>query len=333
MGNLMIFSVVIPVYNVEKYLVECLDSILSQSFKDFEVLLIDDGSNDSSGEICDKYQDRFDNVRVIHKKNEGLISARREGYRHASGEYIINCDSDDYIEPDTLSSLYDVIKSSQPDMIIYNSYISCDGERSIFNEHLFSEGYVKKEQIFDMLLLNSQVNSLCMKTYKKELIDIEEDYSDFYNYNYGEDLLQSIPLVIKCNSIYYLDKQLYNYRIGSGMTYKYNNTRYWSFKEVYYKLKEALKIISVDEPDYKLSKFLVHVAYDAIHVNLEVGEYHENDVMKIVNDEEFREAYNLIRKSKYMRMFTKKQRIILEMIYFKFFIPLKVLFIIFGNNK
>ena len=98
----MLFSIVIPVYNVEQYLNECVDSILSQMNdinNDCEILLVDDGSTDGSGRRCDKYQrENSEIIKVFHKKNEGLLATRRFGYKKASGDYIINCDSDDMLE-------------------------------------------------------------------------------------------------------------------------------------------------------------------------------------------------------------------------------------------
>ena len=95
-------SIIIPVYNVEKYLHRCVDSILSQTFTDFELLLIDDGSNDKSGNICDEYTERDVRIRVFHKKNGGVSSARNLGLDKAKGEYVTFVDADDYLEPDTL---------------------------------------------------------------------------------------------------------------------------------------------------------------------------------------------------------------------------------------
>ena len=114
----MLFSIVIPVYNVEKYLDECMQSILLQVEtieNDCEILLIDDGSTDTSGRICDIYKDRYpDIVKVFHKPNEGLLATRRFGFKRVSGDYVINCDSDDLLEKGMLKSVksgYNIYKS------------------------------------------------------------------------------------------------------------------------------------------------------------------------------------------------------------------------------
>ena len=122
MNNNPKISIIVPVFNVENYLHRCIDSILVQTFKDFEVILVDDGSKDNSGKICDKFCEENSNMKVIHKKNEGLISARRIALEMSSGDYCVFCDSDDFLEKNALEELHNVISSKNPDLIIYNAY-------------------------------------------------------------------------------------------------------------------------------------------------------------------------------------------------------------------
>ena len=103
----MFFSVVIPVYNVEKYLSQCVDSILAQSFTDYELILVDDGAKDNSGKICDEYAQKDSRVKVIHKENGGLVSARQAGIKMAVGEYVFHLDGDDAVCENALESAYD----------------------------------------------------------------------------------------------------------------------------------------------------------------------------------------------------------------------------------
>ena len=102
-------SVIVPVYNTEKYLSRCINSILAQSFDDYEMILVDDGSTDNSGLFLDEYVNRDPRIRVIHKENGGVSSARNVGIKKAVGEYIMFCDSDDYVDPDWCRVLYDTI--------------------------------------------------------------------------------------------------------------------------------------------------------------------------------------------------------------------------------
>lgn len=114
----MFFTVIVPVYNVETYLRECIDSILSQSFRNYELILVDDGSTDMSGEICDKFASIDNRVHVIHKRNGGLSDARNTGIAKAKGKYVLFVDSDDYIEAGTLDNFYGFLKDSDKDVLI-----------------------------------------------------------------------------------------------------------------------------------------------------------------------------------------------------------------------
>ena len=113
-------SVIVPVYNVEKYLHRCIDSILAQSFTDFELLLVNDGSKDKSGEICDEYAAKDSRVRVFHKENGGVTSARKLGFDSSVGEYVLFVDSDDYLDKDGIASLVS-LSDDDVDIIIGDS--------------------------------------------------------------------------------------------------------------------------------------------------------------------------------------------------------------------
>ena len=108
-------SVIVPVYNVEKYLKQCLDSIVDQTLEDLEIVLVDDGSVDSSGTICDEYAKEHSNIRVIHKLNGGLGSARNEGMRKARGKYIGFVDSDDYVSEKMYETLWNLAETNEAD--------------------------------------------------------------------------------------------------------------------------------------------------------------------------------------------------------------------------
>ena len=121
-------SVIVPVYKTEAYLNRCVDSLLAQTFQDFEVLLIDDGSPDRSGEICDEYARQDSRIRVFHKENGGVSSARQYGMDHAQGEYTIHADPDDWVEPTMLEELYRKAKEEDADMVICDFYYERQGK-------------------------------------------------------------------------------------------------------------------------------------------------------------------------------------------------------------
>ena len=150
----MLISIVVPVYNVEKYINACIDSILSQSFKDYEIILVDDGSTDKSGKICDSYQNNNKNIRVIHQVNGGLSDARNTGIKEASGEYLLFIDSDDYIAEEALKNIVLCLKrqNRQIDLMFLEAikiYPDNTSER-------MGDGYQEK-------YINGQSKALCMQ--------------------------------------------------------------------------------------------------------------------------------------------------------------------------
>ena len=152
-------SVIVPVYNVEKYLEKCIDSILSQTFKNFEIILVDDGSTDSCGIICDEYE-RLDNrVKVIHKINGGLSSARNSGLEIASGEYVAFVDSDDWIDKNMYQELYNEAKKNNADIVQCKFIKAKDENVSIYNNE-FNE----VEVIGNLDALCNLYNERCIET-------------------------------------------------------------------------------------------------------------------------------------------------------------------------
>lgn len=126
-----LISVVVPIYNVEKYLRKCIDSILSQSYANLEIILVDDGSPDNSGEICDEYANRDHRIKVIHKENGGLSSARNAGLDVCTGEYISFIDSDDFVSPYFIQALYSAAEKYDADVTTYNWYFSFSDENEV----------------------------------------------------------------------------------------------------------------------------------------------------------------------------------------------------------
>ncbi len=134
----MRFSIIIPIYNVEKYLEKCLDSVVKQSYKDYEIILIDDGSTDKSGEIADGYKTNYRNkdITVIHQKNRGLAGARNKGLDTAKGEWIIFVDSDDYISTDAIERISNYIDKNSSDLYSFNSVL-IDEDDKIISKQIF----------------------------------------------------------------------------------------------------------------------------------------------------------------------------------------------------
>lgn len=137
MDNAGLISVIIPVYNVEKYLRQCVDSVLNQTYTSIEIILVDDGSTDRSGEICEEYAAQDGRVRCLHQENGGLSRARNEGFGLAHGEYVYFLDSDDWIEPDTIEKLWESAVRSGAQLVFFDA-VSCDeaGEATVLQHYL-----------------------------------------------------------------------------------------------------------------------------------------------------------------------------------------------------
>ncbi len=223
----MRFSVLIPVYNVEKYLRQCLTSVLSQDFTDYEVILVNDGSTDQSPAICQEMAARDNRIKYFDKQNEGLLLTRRFSIKHAAGEYIVFLDSDDFWEPGVLSRLNKEIESCHADMICYRYRIITDDGKFVSNDvgvfpdrSFFDEN--NKETFLEAFVGSSRLNVLWSKCVKYSIIDKDFDYSPFGDKK-GEDLLQSIALIRNAHTILYMDEVFVNYRLsstGRGRNYK-----------------------------------------------------------------------------------------------------------------
>ena len=200
-------SVIVAVYQAEKYMNRCLDSIIAQTFTDFEVLLIDDGSLDSSGMICDDYAARDSRFRVIHKQNEGVSSARQTGCNAAKGDYIIHADPDDWAEPDWLQKMYEKIKEDKADIVI------CDFERIYKNKIVH---YIQKPTSLDNSdiiadMLEGKIWGACWNKMVKRDIFKQYDVSFNPKITFWEDLYVMCLLVARGAKVTYLPAILYHY--------------------------------------------------------------------------------------------------------------------------
>lgn len=208
--NADLISVIVPIYNVQQYLPECLDSLLVQTYTNLEILLIDDGSTDESGKICDEYAAKDDRVRVIHKENGDVSAARNTGLTESKGKYISFVDSDDVVSPLFLEELYDLLQKKDADIS------ACAFERSI--NTIFSEKRAEtKDWLFssEEMLVNwhgkfkAYETVLWNKLYKAELFNDLR----FADGRRNEDVLLSHRIVEKAKNVAITNKILYLYRV------------------------------------------------------------------------------------------------------------------------
>lgn len=212
----MLISFIIPVYNVEKYLNECVDSILSQDFKDYEIILVDDGSTDNSSVICDKYAEKYENIRVKHKPNGGLSDARNAGIEIARGEYILFVDSDDYIGKGSVSAIADCLAEQKHtvDVVFFDAIkFFPDGTQTPIGDNYNGSninGKSKSEVLKHIASLPKYPGSACTKLIRRSIII---DNNMFFEKGiYSEDIDWTIWLLTTAETFAYCDVDYYYYR-------------------------------------------------------------------------------------------------------------------------
>lgn len=220
-------SIVVPVFNVEKFLKKCIESIISQSFSNFEVLLVNDGSTDGSLDICLQYTKIDDRVKVINKKNGGLSDARNAGIKYATGKYICFIDSDDFIEKEYLQKLYKNIVKYNSDVSMCEYFITDENGQKIQIEKFNNEKlkYISGKKLIESIYSRNPTISIVAwnKLYKRKLFaNIKYSKGRLY-----EDQFIAVPLFWSVKKVSLIDAPLYNYvqRKGSIMNSKINKKK------------------------------------------------------------------------------------------------------------
>lgn len=236
-------SIIIPVYNVQKYLNDCIESVVGQTLADIEIILVDDGSTDNSGNMCEEWKKKDNRITVYHKENGGLMSAWKYGVKHANGEYIGFVDSDDWVDSNMFETLLDTAVSNDVDLVCCGLIQEfSDGSRKFekinFNGKKYSKNQIEND-IFPIMLYNRQSHGRMLapnkvtKLYKRELLLSVLDFcSD--SVSIGEDLLTTFNYINKIGSVIFLpDFHPYHYRINSdSMIQKFSSEKYKKITEL-----------------------------------------------------------------------------------------------------
>ena len=281
-----LISIIIPVYKVEKYLEKCIQSVINQTYENLQIILVDDGSPDNCGKICDEYAKKDHRIEVIHKSNGGLSDARNKGLEIAKGEYIGFVDSDDYIEADMYEVLYNLLKQYNADVSICNFYTVSQGKISIKNADNGINEYNRIE-ILKEILLDKNIQSYAWnKLYKKELFD-EIKYPIGKKY---EDIGTTFYLLEKCNKVVVTGKSEYYYinrqdSIVNNVTESTITDYIELIIQRYDYLEENIKELSSYNKDY-LKRILKTAEKDIKSLN-EVGDY---------TKKKYEELYNKVQK-------------------------------------
>lgn len=217
-------SVIVAIYQVDKYLTKCLDSIISQSYGNLQIILIDDGSNDESPAICDHYAQIDDRVEVYHKKNGGLVSARKYGIKLAKGKYVAFVDGDDYIDKDMYDELCKTMHATNADFVASGYKVIRFGqvrnvEKMGLFQHVVTNNEDRKkiiENSFFGMAKNEYISpSIWSKLYKKDFIKKCYAYVP-HGQDYGEDMICLFCGLAKCQKVVSIDRAFYNYNLREG---------------------------------------------------------------------------------------------------------------------
>lgn len=264
-----LISVIVPIYNKEKYIRQCVDSILNQTFSDFELILVDDGSSDDCHFICDEYKNKDERVKVIHKKNGGLVFARKQGFISSTGEYIMCVDADDYLEKDYLLNFKKEIELNHPDIVCADY---CSSNNKLNNKiSKFENGFYDKNKIISLIfpyLIQSKKATyfpinIWAKAFKRELyskvqLGVDESIS------VGEDSCVSIPCIYYADSLSIINDKSYVYRINDdSMTGK---RKVFDSNYPHKLYLELIKHININEYDIKeqMYRFVAHQLFSVV---------------------------------------------------------------------
>ena len=273
-------SVIIPVYNVENYLRECIDSVLNQTYDNFEIILVDDGSTDSSGKMCGEYAGKNTRITVIHKKNGGLSSARNAGAEKASGKYIYFLDSDDYIDKETFSALVKNAEDNSSDMVFFSAFSFIDGGGEAKQNYVYKNEYKTDSgrNVFDMLIKNGEFHSAVpLLFFKNEFI--KKNGLSFVDGIYHEDMIFTFEAFMSASRVSNVNEQLYKrrYRSGSIMMSRKSEKYFNDMSRVYYTVSEYKKTHFIDDNE-AVDKYIARCAFNALNLykKLSAGEQREN---------------------------------------------------------
>lgn len=258
------FSIIVPVYNVEQWLERCIKSILNQTYEDFEVILVDDGSPDCSGAICDKYGQIDSRIRVIHKENGGLSSARNTGMNMSEGDYIVFIDSDDYIKDNLLESVNESIEKYHTDIIMfgYEMFLSKNKILPLFKKGLISN---PKEGAINIERPNFN-NEFCFTwryVFRREFLN---NNNMVFNetIKVAEDTIFNMECIFLSDSMYVIDEALYIYNDANNesiMRRKYKPNYHIDLNKQYLDKKRILKKYNINH-----KKFLNDYNYYYVYI-------------------------------------------------------------------
>lgn len=295
-------SVIVPVYNVEKYLDRCVTSIRNQIFSDWEMILVDDGSQDNSYELCDAFAKNDSRIKVVHKENGGLSSARNAGLKIAEGDYVGFIDSDDTIQEDMYSRMIEIIEKTSADFVMTDCVRITVRDTVFLKTQKIREGFYGKDairkEIFPSLIMGSDIEygpllSVCLCIYNRDFL-LRNNLWFAEDIRWSEDNLFSAKIGYCADSFYYLKGEgLYNYYQNEGTITTSYRKGAW---QIYSKMNDYLHNYFTEAPDYDFGQELKwHMIYYACVCLSQTKslskEKAKQEIVKILNSNQLKEAF------------------------------------------
>ena len=312
----ILISVLIRVYNVEKTLDRCIQSFLRQTFQNFEIILINDGSTDGSGAICDEYAKKYKNIKVIHKENEGLGPTRNCGILAAQGEYIYHCDSDDWVKEDLLEKTYSAIKQTDSDMVLfgYDLFTEKDGKLNFYNTTGLKARSLSKKSDIQKLFVENFFNSFyfmsaCNRLQKRAFI-IENNLF-FPALRRSQDMAYSFLIFDKIEKLAIMEESFYCYIIEPGV---YKGRSFTEMVDIYKNIYNMAKkqfetwgLLNEDNNQKLINYFCEQIAnYSTYAFAVKYRSDWKKNIKLLLNDREIRgviSKYKNQKKSRFMKLF------------------------------
>ncbi len=267
MENQALISVIIPVYNVEEYLHECVDSVINQTYKNLQIILVDDGSTDSSGKICDEYAENDKRITVVHQKNAGPSKTRNTGLSQANGKYIYFLDSDDYIENNALELLIDTAESNDADLVFFDAHSFSDDGQKIKQGYVVKGIYEAKSGYEILAELHNNRDYHCSVV----LLFINRRMLNNHNIRFlesaycSEDMLFTYKVFCSSSKTVQCKNTLYHrrYRVNSIVTSQKSERHFRSCRDVYEQIRDFSESIG-KTGDYMATEYTVRCAFNAL---------------------------------------------------------------------
>jgi glycosyltransferase involved in cell wall biosynthesis len=283
----MKLSIIIPVYNTEKYLGKCIESVISLSLFEKEIIIVDDESTDSSFSIAKNYEEKYENIKLFHKKNEGVSKARNFGISKASGEYILFLDADDYLRSDAGVLLEEAIKSDIDFTAFAYTSLYVDEKEKLEKYSFFEEKTMDKTNVLENALISSEFNTCWAKLFKRKII-VDNGLEFREDMKIGEDAVFVLSYLMNSESVSVLNNSLINYRIHPESMMKKSNF-YLKIKDLgvlYTQRMEILRIL-----DNKILEKRVNRHFFSVITNLMLSMAEQNEKKDL--KKEYREFFKL----------------------------------------